>query len=194
MKRGGFWKTTVATGLLVAGLMTVGRAGLRSQGLLFLQGQMKIAAGDTDSGLKLLAEAASGPKIGTGLNNPLETVSAEPEKRCRKAASAPRVSRASRELPKIKHAPEPTIAGLVVPALPRVVQASYMRDGMGHLPTAQREAFRVQQIEFERAQRIREQDVNTALRETSLKYGPNALPDPEQIRIQVQQDLGAWAK
>ena len=46
MKRGGFWMTTVAAGMAVLGLMTVGRAGLKSQAVLFLQGQMKIAAGD----------------------------------------------------------------------------------------------------------------------------------------------------
>ena len=62
MKRGSFLMTTVATGLMVAGLLTVGRAGLKSQGFLFLAGQLKIAAGDTDSGMKLLAMAATGPE------------------------------------------------------------------------------------------------------------------------------------
>ena len=87
MKRG-FWLTTVAAGMAVLGLMTVGRAGLKSQSVLFLQGQMKIATGDTDSGLKLLAEASSRPQMGASLTDPLETESqpakaAKPEKRCK---------------------------------------------------------------------------------------------------------------
>jgi len=86
MKHGGFWTTTVATGLMVAGLMTIGRAGLKSQGFLFLAGQLKIAAGDTDSGMKLLARAASGPDMSSNsmLSSEKESVIAE-KKPCPKS-------------------------------------------------------------------------------------------------------------
>ncbi len=201
MKRGGFWMTAVATGVAVLGLMTVGRAGLKSQGLLFLQGQMKIAAGDTDSGLRLLAEASSRPQMGASLTNPLETASqpakaAQPEKPCRKLTAAESPNRTEQALLKVKPAPEPTLASLSTPMIPMppVVNAPYTQDGMAYIPTMQREALRSQQAEIRRAQRIREAELKKALREISYKYRVANIPNAPEIRVQVQEDLGTWAQ
>lgn len=196
MKRGGFWMTTVATGLAVAGLMTVGRAGLRSHGALFLQGQMKIAAGDTDNGLKLLAEAATGPQMRAGLRSPLEKASAEPEKPCRNMTPAatpkPKAGTVREQPVSIKPAPEPTLASAIptVP-MPPAVQASYVQDGFAYLPTAQREALRAQQEEIQRAQRVREREIKKLMHEVSFRYqfGSNEVTNAEQIRTQVQKQL-----
>jgi hypothetical protein len=197
MKRGGFWMTTVATGLAVVGLMTVGRAALNSQGVLFLQGQMKIATGDTDSGLKLLAAASSQPETGPSQTVSSESASAAAEKPCnRKTAVAQKVNRPERTSLKLKPAPEPTLANMAMPSVPMppMVQVHYAQDGMAYIPTAQREMLRARQAEIQRAQRIQEQKMKESLQEVSFHYGPNALPNAEQIRVQVQKDLGAWAQ
>ncbi len=198
MKRGGFWATTVATGLLVAGLMTVGRAGLRSQGWLYLQGQMKIAAGDTDSGLKLLAAATTEPKVSTESSNPQEAATrpVAPEGPCHGSIAPPKQNRVIEKAQKVRAAPEPTLASLVVPSLPgpAVIPATYMQDAIPYIATAQREALRVQQAELHRAQRIREQEVRRALRHASFQFESKDLPDPVKIQTQVQKELGSWVQ
>ena len=197
MKRGGFWMTTVATGLAVVGLMTVGRAALNSQGVLLLQGQMKIAAGDTDSGLKLLAAASSQPQATASQAASSEPASVAAEKPCSsKMPAAQKVNRPEQATLKMKPAPEPTLANMAIPSIPMppMVEVHYAQDGMAYIPTAQREVLRARQAEIQRAQRIQEQKMKEALREVSFHYGPNALPNADQIRVQVQKDLGAWAQ
>ena len=207
MKRGGFWMTTVAAGVVVLGLMTVGRAGLKSHAALFLQGQMKIAAGDTDTGLRLLAEASSRPQMGASLTNPLENASqpvkaAEPKKPCKNwAVSEPSAATdvKTNQFPqislKIKPAPEPTLASLtpVIP-MPPMLQTPYAQDAMAYIPTAQREALRAHQSEIKRAQCIREEQMKKVLRELSYKYEVNSVPSAREIQIQVQKGLGALAQ
>lgn len=205
MKRGGFWMTTVTAGMAVLGLMTVGRAGLKSHAALFLQGQMKIATGDTDTGLKLLAEASSRPQMGASLTNPLEKASqpvkaAEPKKPCKNwAASEPSAApianpnRFPQVSLKLKPAPEPTLASMTptIP-MPPMVQAPYAQDAMAYIPTVQREALRAHQAEVKRAQCIREQQVKLekVLRELSYQYQVNSVPSAREIQIQVQKGLG----
>lgn len=203
MKRGGFWMTTVAAGVAVLGLMTVGRASLKSQAVLFLQGQMKIAAGDTDTGLKLLAEASTRPQMGASLTNPLETVSepvkaAKPEKPCKGWSvtyPAPKsmASRTEQVSVKIKPAPEPTLASLTpnVPVSP-TFRTPYAEDAMPYIPTAQREALRVQLSEIKKAQCTREQEMKKAFRELSFKYQVNTVPSAREIRM--QKGLGTLAQ
>jgi hypothetical protein len=199
MKRGGFWMTTVATGLAVVGLMTVGRAALNSHGVLFLQGQMKIAAGDTDSGLKLLAAASSRPQMNASLIDPLERGAAvkavEDQKACPKVSSVSKVGPSERVSLKMKPAPEPTFASLAVPStpMPPMVQVRYMQDGMPYLPTAQREVVRAHELAAH-VQRVREREMKDAMRQVSFHYGPNSLPNAEQIKMQVQRDLGSLAQ
>lgn len=206
MKRGGFWMTTVAAGMAVLGLMTVGRAGLKSQAILFLQGQMKIASGDTDNGLRLLAEASSRPQMGASLTNPLETVSeplkaTKPEKPCKGWSVTypmpePKASRTDEQVSvKIKPAPEPTLASLtpMFPA-PPMIQGPYAQNAMAYIPTAQREALRVQLAEIKKAQCIREQQMKKAFRELSFKYQVNTVPNASEIQMQVQKGLGTLAQ
>ncbi len=207
MRRGGFWMTTVAAGVAVLGLMTVGRAGLKSQAILFLQGQMKIAAGDTDSGLKLLAEASSRPQMGASLTDPLEAASqpvkaAEPQKPCKSWSPAQpdpvatrKVNRTEQVSVKVKPAPEPTLASLtpMVPALP-MVQVPYAQDAMAYIPTVQREALRTHQAEIKRAQCIREKEIKKAFRELSSQYQMNTVPSAREIQMQVEKGLGALAQ
>jgi hypothetical protein len=189
--------TTVATGLMVAGLMTVGRAGLKSQGFLFLAGQLKIAAGDTDSGMKLLARAASGPELNSTsmLTSEKESVVAE-KKPCPKSDAAPvfRKLKATTQI-KFKYAPEPTLASLAPAQIPFVDAVFHgQADPSAFISHQQLEAIRAQQIEMKKAQRTREMNTRKLLREVSLKYGPNAFPNAEKINIQVQKELGTWAQ
>ncbi len=199
MKRGGFWMTTVAATAAVMGLMTVGRAGLKSQAVLFLQGQMKIAAGDTDSGLKLLAAASSRPHMGQP-DQYLETVSqpvkaSKPEKSCKGwSLVLPRLLKTSRTEQvsvKIKPAPEPTLASLtlIVPA-PPMVQSPYAQDAVAYTSVVVREALRVQQAEIKRAQCIREEEMKKAFREISSKQQANTVPSAREIQMQVENGLG----
>jgi hypothetical protein len=202
MKRGSFLMTTVATGLMVAGLMTVGRAGLKSQGFLFLAGQLKIAAGDTDSGMKLLARAASGPEFNSNsmLASEKESiVSAVSEKKpCPKMNAVPVLRKEKSEPPKmtVKYAPLPTMASLAphVPMPPMMQDAMYQADPAAFMSHQQIEAIRAQQIEMKKAQRMRELNTRRLLHEVSLKYGPSSIPDADKINIQVQKELGTWAQ
>jgi hypothetical protein len=203
MKRG-FWLTTVAAGMAVLGLMTVGRAGLKSQSVLFLQGQMKIATGDTDSGLKLLAEASSRPQMGASLTDPLETESqpakaAKPEKRCKNwSVTYPVAERKARRTEQVsieaKAAPEPTLASLTpMPPAPPMVQTTDAQDAMAYIPTMQREALRTHRAEIKRAQCIREQEMK-AVRELTFHYQMNTVPSAREIQMQVQKGLGVLAQ
>jgi hypothetical protein len=202
MKRGSFLMTTVATGLMVAGLMTVGRAGLKSQGFLFLAGQLKIAAGDTDSGMKLLARAATGPEFNSNsmLASEKETVvrAASEKKPCPKMNVVPVVRKDKSEPVKarVNYAPEPTMAALApqVPMPPMMHDAMYQADPAAFISHQQIEAIRAQQIEMKKAQRIRELNTRRFMHEVSLKYGPNSLPDTEKINLQVQKELSTWAQ
>lgn len=207
MKRGGFWMTTVMAGVAVLGLMTVGRAGLRSQTALFLQGQMKIASGDTDTGLRLLAEASTRPQ-GEDPRAQLENANqevklGEPSTPCRKWATPQsrsvtdrRVSGERQISVKMPPAPEPTLASLVTPVIPRppMVRVSYAQDAMAYIPTAQREQWRAHRLEFERAQRIRERELKQVEQQVSDKYQWNGVPDAQELQLQVQRQLGALAQ
>jgi hypothetical protein len=187
--------------------MSLGRAGLKSHAALFLQGQMKIASGDTDSGLRLLAEASSRPQMGASLTNPLETASqpvkaVEPRKPCKNwavseppSAPVPKVNRAEPVSLKWKPAPEPILASLtpMVPT-PPMIEARYAQDGMAYIPTAQREALRAQRTEIKRAQCVREQEMKKMLRELSFKFEVNSVPSSREIQIQVQRGLGTLAQ
>ena len=195
MKHGGFWTTTVATGLMVAGLMTIGRAGLKSQGFLFLAGQLKIAAGDTDSGMKLLARAASGPDMSSNsmLTSEKESVIAE-KKPCPKSmpATAPKMKMTT---VKPSHAPEPTIA-MIHPNLPPSPQMlpTSMNFALPYIPAEQQEAIRRQQNEIRKAHRLQEKNTRRLLREVSLQYVPNSVPNADEIRNKIQKELGVWAQ
>jgi hypothetical protein len=207
MKRGGFWMTTVAAGVAVLVLMSAGRAGLKSHAALFLQGQMKIAAGDTETGLKLLAEASSRPQMGASLTNPLENASqpvkaAEPKKPCKKwAVSEPSAAAdvKANQFPqislKIKPAPEPTLASMtpVIP-MPPMLQTPYAQDAMAYIPTAQREALRAHRTDLKRAQYIRERQIKKVLHELSYQFEMNSVPSAREIQIQVQKSLGTLAQ
>ena len=204
MKRGSFLMTTVATGLMVAGLLTVGRAGLKSQGFLFLAGQLKIAAGDTDSGMKLLAMAATGPEMNSNSmlasEKPSGVSTASTEKKpCQKMNAAPIIRKAKSETTqlKAKYAPEPTLASLAryeLPVAPMMIPATFQADPSAFISHQQMEAIRAQQMEMKKAQRVREMHTKKLLREISMKYSYSTVPDPEQIREQVQKDLGTWAQ
>ena len=196
MKHGGFWTTTVATGLMVAGLMTIGRAGLKSQGFLFLAGQLKIAAGDTDSGMKLLARAASGPDMSSNsmLTSEKESVIAE-KKPCPKSMTAPTTPKMKMTTVKPTYAPEPTIAMIHpnVPPPPQMLPTS-MSFALPYIPADQREAIRRQQNEFRKAHRLQEKNTRRLLREVSLKYGTTSVPNVDEIRSKIQQEMGVWAQ
>jgi hypothetical protein len=190
--------------LMVAGLLTVGRAGLKSQGFLFLAGQLKIAAGDTDSGMKLLAMAASGPEMNSNSMLASEkpsivSAAAREKKPCPKMNAAPAVRKVKSETTqfKAKFAPEPTLASLGTHELPMaamMIPATFQADPASYISHQQMEAIRAQQIEMKKAQRIREMHTKKLLHEISVKYNYTTAPDPEQIREQVQKDLGTWAQ
>lgn len=202
MKRGGFWMTTVTTGVAVLGLMTVGRAGFRSQAVLFLQGQMKIAAGDTESGLRLLAEVSSRPQMGSSATNPVENASETIKSPCRSWAkskpnsgSEPKVIRTEQVSHNVKPAPVPTLASLVTPAIPvpPMVQAPHAQDAMTYIPAAQGEQLRAQRVAFEKAQRIRELELKRTMRQISYKYEVD-VPRAQDIQVQVERGLQRLAQ
>jgi len=196
MKHGGFWTTTVATGLMVAGLMTIGRAGLKSQGFLFLAGQLKIAAGDTDSGMKLLARAASGPDMSSNsmLSSEKESVIAE-KKPCPKSMTAPAAPKMKITTVMPTYAPEPTMAMIQpnVPPPPQMLPTS-MSFALPYIPVEQSEELRRQQNEIRKAHRLQERTTKKLLREVSLKYGQDSMPNADEIRSKIQREMGVWAQ
>lgn len=65
MKHGNFWMTTIGAGVVIAGMMAAGRTAMQSPALLFLAGQLKVAVGRTDEGLRLMNQAAIQRESGT---------------------------------------------------------------------------------------------------------------------------------
>lgn len=59
MKYGNVWTSTIGAGVVIAGMMTAGHAAMQSPAFLFLAGQIKVAIGNTDEGIRLMNEAAS---------------------------------------------------------------------------------------------------------------------------------------
>ena len=196
MKRGSFWMTTVATGLMVAGLMTVSRAGLKSQGFLFLAGQMKIASGDTDSGMKLLARAATGPDLNSNSMLASEKPSPVVEKPCQKLNGTPAVRKAEKSMTqKTAYAPEPILASLSLPAVPvpPVTSDAYTFHTV-FLPREQQEMIEAQRADFAKAERIREAKTRKMLHQIALKYGRDGAPDAARINAEVQKALSTWSQ
>jgi hypothetical protein len=167
---------------------------------------MKIAAGDTDNGLRLLAEASRRPQTGASATNPLENVNeplkAEIVKPCKKGGvaqpkSAPerKVRRTEQVSDKVKPAPEPTLASLAAPAIaiPPTVYAPYGQDAMAYIPAAQREQLRMQRAEFDKAQRLRELELKRVMRHISHKYEVK-VPSASDIQVQVERGLHTLAQ
>jgi hypothetical protein len=156
---------------------------------------MKIATGDTDSGLKLLAQAAGRPQSIERFPSDSENVKAEQQNPCKKSKPAlvqPRARRSDPAPMKLNYAPEPTLASLHVPEPPMVHSAAMPE--IPYITAEQREILRAQQSEIHRMQRVHEQEAKRIMREVSLKYGPGHLPNAEEIRIQVQEKLNSWAQ
>ncbi len=196
MKRGSFWMTTVATGLMVAGLMTVSRAGLKSQGFLFLAGQMKIASGDTNSGMKLLARAANGPDLNSNSMLASEKPSPVVEKPCQKLNTTPAVRKVEKNVTQeAAHAPEPTLASLTLPAVPAppVTSDAYSFHTV-FLPREQQEMIEAQRADIERVQKIREAKTRKMLHQIELKYGRDGAADAARINAEVQKALSTWSQ
>ena len=81
----------------------------------------------------------------------------------------------------------------MVPTAP-MIHTPYAQDAMAYIPTAQREALRVQLSEIKKAQCTREQEMKKAFRELSFKYEVNTVPSAREIRMQVQKGLGTLAQ
>lgn len=196
MKHGGFWMT-IGTGLLMAGSLTAGRSAMQSPSLLYLAGQLKMAVGDTDSGMRLMNEAAKNGNSkttpaakqsavstcalkGTSSIEPKSVRSAKPVVIAKNRVEAPVL------VAKLENVnfPIPPAHPLNVMAPPNVPPAAYTFNAE-QMKTAKmrEEMLRRAQQEVDRAQRI------ARVYKANYSRSQN-IPSPEDIQREVEMNLG----
>jgi hypothetical protein len=95
----------------------------------------------------------------------------------------------------VRYAPDPTLASLSPNdfPVPAMVPAAPVAPA-GYLSQEQFRELRNYNLEFKRAQRARERNAKKLIHEVSMKYGQEVVPDPEQIRMQVEMEMRNWTK
>lgn len=204
MKHGNFWMTTIGAGVVIAGMMTAGRAALQSPAILFLAGQLKVAVGQTDEGMRLMNQAASQRENGTvhaaePTAKPIQVCtkdttgqSSQPRSttvRAKAVATKPVTSKSS--------APMALLAKLDMPNLPfspsemGIRPVSFDPATFRYLTDDERAKIIQAQIEAERIQRQRMKEVRRATHAVVIKYAtPVPGFNPAEISF-LERDLPA---
>lgn len=186
MKHGKFWMTTVGAGLAIAGMMTVSHAAMQNSAFLFLAGQMKVAAGYTESGMQLMHQAASKRDLEEGKVYAAERQTAKPTEVCTKNNSAKPVARPAtvpqaRVRVSFQQAPRPVavLAKLDVPPpafTPEVgipSQITVDPANYQYLSDAQRQQVLQVQADFQRIRHERMKELRRGNR-VIIRYAPAA--------------------
>ncbi len=176
MKHGNFWMTTIGAGVVIAGMMSAGRAAMQTPAFLFLAGQIKVATGQTEAGMRLMNEAASQHDSGT-------VHAAEPAQKptqvCTKDTTRniqvrPAAERQVKTVANEAKAPVVVVAKLEVPPTPA---AAMIPSGVYISPVAfqymsdsDRRRIAETQIELQKVQRERMKQVRRAAHAMMLKY------------------------
>lgn len=196
MKHGGFW-ITIGTGILMAGSLTAGRSAMQSPSVLYLAGQLKMAVGDTDSGMRLMNEAAKNGNSrttpaakhssistcalkGTSSMQPKSVRSAKPVVVANNRVEAPVL------LAKLENVnfPVPPAHPLNVVVPPNVPPAAYPFNAEQLKAEKMREEMlRRAQQEFERAQQI------VRVYKANYRESRN-IPSAEDIQREVDVNMG----
>lgn len=196
MKHGGFLMT-IGTGLLMAGSLTAGRSAMQSPSLLYLAGQLKMAVGDTDSGMRLMNEAAKNGNSkatpatkhssvstcalkGTSSIQPKSVRSAKPAVIAKTRVEGPVL------LARLENVnfPIPPAHPLSITVPPNVPPAAYTFNAEQLKAEKMREEMlRRAQQEVDRAERI------ARVYKVNYRQSPN-IPSPEDIQREVEMNLG----
>jgi hypothetical protein len=199
MKYGNLWTSTIGAGVLVASMMTAGRTALQSPAFLFLAGQVKIAVGNTDDGIRLMKAAANQrntetnkvhaaekpadneacTKKNTGNATTLRPAAVTPAK-TEAAKSAPPIAvMAKLEMPDMPFAPAANVSGRI--AIDPVA--------FHYLSESQRAQIIRTQVNFERIQREKAHEFRRATHAMVMRNVP-PVPgfDPADVS-KMQQEL-----
>jgi hypothetical protein len=180
MNHGKFWMTTIGAGLAIAGMMTASHAAMRSSTFLFLAGQLKVAAGYTESGMQLMNEAASRRDTEEDKVYAAEKQAAKPAEVCVEKAPAKPMAHLAALKSKAVSLPQPAapvavLAKLEVPtpAFAPTVLPSFSIDPTAYryLSGAQRQQIQQAQADFQRVQRESMQELRRAKR-VVIRYAP----------------------
>jgi len=205
MKHGKFWMTTVGAGLAIAGMMTVSHAAMQNSAFLFLAGQMKVAAGYTESGMQLMQQATSKRGSEEGKVYAAEKQTVKPTEVCTMKASPTPVARpvkvsaqASISYPK---APVAVMAKLDLPAFASVVnvpaQIAVDPNAFRHISEEQRQQFLQAQANLQRIQLDRMKKERHANR-VIIRYAPTSqsynFTDMSNMERELPAMLGQMAQ
>jgi hypothetical protein len=193
MKHGNFWMTTIGTGLLIAGMMIVGRTAMQSPAMLFLAGQLKVAVGKTEDGIRLMNQAATKEEAGTV--HAAEPV-AKPTEVCSKIPSSAAIPRRPETAKVVKSIAKPLPAAVVFAKLelPQPPVANIDPTTFRYLTEQQRHEIHAAQKEFQKAQRERLSQIR---RETRAGLGrvPAVFPaDFSTLHLELPASLGQMAQ
>ncbi len=198
MKFGNFWMTTVGAGVVIAGMMTAGHAAMQSPTVLFLAGQLKIATGNTEAGLRLMNEAAAQRDSENGKVHAAEP-QAKPTEVCNLAPLSSETSRPAMTKPaktaatqkpsvvvmaKLEGAPLPS--AMVLPSQIAVTPVAFR-----YMSESDRAQIQRMQDDVQRAQHERMKQIHRAARAMVLNYSPATMGfNPADIS-NIQRELPA---
>lgn len=191
MKRSGILMT-IGTGLMMAGLLTAGRAAMKSPTLLYLAGQLKMAAGDKAAGMELMSAAASDRNSKSDV-----VLAAEPvtEANCERTSKIEKKPVRTAKVVK-KVASEPVLVAKLEPPLPPIVYAtptlnsvppSYFHEARMNSMRIKQEMLRKAELEKQTKQLTRMAKIYST--KFNVQDFQNHVPTPEEIQHQVESSL-----
>jgi len=207
MKYGNVWTSTIGAGVVIAGMMTAGHTALQSPALLFLAGQIKVAIGNTDEGIRLMNAAASQRNNETNKVHAAEKPAAADNEVCTKKTTGNTLSPrpAATNLVKIDAAknakPLAIMAKLDMPDPPFVPEANVSGRkwidpvAFHYLTESQRAQVIQAQVNFEKIQVEKAREIRRAAH--AMRYVPAApgfgpadisnVPQQPAVPVQMAQ-------
>jgi len=206
MKQANFWVTTFGTGVVIAGMITASHSAVQSPTLLFLAGQLKIAAGQTQDGMRLMNQAAALRGSENGKVHAAEPVK-QPEKDthvCTKdttvnAGPRPAIVRDAKFLVPEHRKPVAIMAKLEIPSTPFTppdtavpfVNPATLR----YMSEAERAQMIQAEVEVRMVQRERAKELRRAAKAINFKYSPETSGFTQQMHVPVPpESVGQMAE
>lgn len=198
MKHGNFWMTTVGAGLVIAAMMAAGRTAAQNPTYLFLAGQLKVATGHTEDGMRLMNEAAAQRDSENGKVHAAEPA-AKPTEVCEKSAPKQPVSRPTARPVATKASITPKAPVAVLAKLETTVpipSVYFAPAAFQYLNASERAEITKVQVEFQKSQRERVRQERRA-HALVLKYAiPSGgiNPDISNLERELPAYLGQTAQ
>lgn len=199
MKHGNFWMTTVGAGLVIAAMMAAGRTAAQNPTVLFLAGQLKVATGHTEDGMRLLNEAAAQRDSENGKVHAAGPAT-KPTEVCEKSSPKQPASRpAARPVAmKVSASPKAPVAILAKLETPVPVAPVFLPPAaFQYLNASEQAQITKLQVEFQKVARQRVRQGHKMARTMVLRYAlPNGgiNPDISNLDRELPAYLGQVAQ